>query len=314
MSRELRLCILVLSDGLPRSALGAAIASSATSEGSASRAGSASTPSDLNSSLIEQLFGSRVGTVLPPLALADAVRAPDGKLYAARFGTTELVCGAQLTEIPDLADALENVQRGRIAFRLALNSASGSVLLEILAPDGDLLRSLLVLRGEGVLFDEGPHLDFESPYWEAGEQFGLDATGLDATVSGSRFDPVEFGLAALETLFGIRAEDGGQRIGTDPSEPSAALIPGFSIDPIPARAPASSRDRATDLEGVSSLVPETLSIDDSEPRAANTPTRAPTANVPAEDTGTSPDRGRRTSWWTRFWQRLTGTGEGSELS
>lgn len=261
-------------------------------------------------SLLTALFPGRIGDALPPADLLTASRPEYGRVYAGVFGGTAVVCGQDLLELTDLADAVRLLAAGRTVVRLKVNSVVDSAALEILGPDGDPARELMLVGEQGVIVDEGAPLEFERPFW-SGER---DPDGSFAVVNGTDmpFDVIDFGQEALRALFGFGADDDRRPGDLDARR---VLLHGFVI--------AADAADPSDISGLRSpaAVPDVAADPTDRPR---TPPRSPrdddaadgarggrrggtdaavTADAPAGD---SVSGSKRDSWWSRLLDRLFG--------
>ncbi len=309
--------ILAMSPGVPR----AALATEAPGSESDARA------------LLERIFPGRIGTSLASADLLAACYPEYGRIYAGRFGDTDVVCGQDLIELADLAAALEPLSAGRTIVRLQINSMIESSALEILGPDGSSVREVMLVAEEGVVFDIGPHLEFEQPFW-AGRR-DPDNSFLELNGSEMPFDAIAFGEEALRTLFGfaIDAEtaDGAAAHGAaaDGAAADGAAADGAGADGAGAAARTGDLDpRAVRLHGfviaADSADPADLAAARSAPltlRPGDIPEaegfagtrgsiggRIPATADPvgAQETATAAASRSSATWWDRFTRFLTG--------
>ena len=279
--------ILGLADGLPRTG----IVTGPGGEPAAARA------------VLTALFPGRVGEALPPADLLTASYPEYGRVYAGTFGDTTVVCGQDLRELADLIAAVAVAGAGRTAVRLQVNSVAESAALEILGPDGGTVREVMLVAEQGVIVDEGEHLDFERPFW-AGEQ---DPDGAFAVVNGPEmpFDVIDFGQEALRALFGF-VVDNDKRPGD--LDARRVLLHGFVIaaDPDDPADMAQARSGGT----VPDLPPDAFDRPDSPPSRRGTGDRADDGRSPVAGggppDGTAATAPARRSWWSRLKDRLFG--------
>jgi hypothetical protein len=208
--------ILALAPGIPRTELVAA---------------DAALPADA-AAVLRQLFGERVGPALDSRPLREACVPVAGRIYAGSFGNTTLICGAELLELVDLGPIVAALGLGRLTFRLQIDSTIPSAALMIADADGDPVREVMLVEGDDPVFDEGPHLSFEAPFWRTRrgqDGVGPSRTNGGAPVLGPQYpDPVQYGLAALRELFGVAL--------TEPVAPGdlpadAVVLAGYALAP-----------------------------------------------------------------------------------
>ncbi|WP_111767521.1 DUF6928 family protein [Nakamurella deserti] len=258
--------------------------------------------------LLTRLFPGRIGAPLPPADLLTASYPEYGRIYAGVFGRTAVVCGQDLLELTDLTAALATVGAGRTAVRLQVNSVADSTALEILGPDGDTARELMLVAEQGVIVDEGARLDFEQPFW-AGDE---DPEGAFAVVNGAGmpFDVIDFGQEALRTLFGF-VVDQDRRPGD--LDARRILLHGFVI--------AADADDPADMAAARSggdvpELPADVAPDPGGPRSRlRPPADGDTTDLGGGGSGGSgaapgPDGSADSraggSWWARLLDRLFG--------
>lgn len=265
--------ILAFATGLPRTEVGSA------------RVGTAAAAKDI----AQQLFPGRIGAGLPPADLLTASYPVYGQIYASTFGGTTLICGQDLIELADLAAAVSGITDGRNAYRLQINDAVDSMALEIVAPDGNSVREVMLIAEEGVIFDIGPRLDFERPFWSGAR----DQNGVYAALNGSEmpFDAIEFGEAALRMLFGFVIDNDPL---PDDLDARRIQLHGFVIAADPAD--------PSDMSRVRSGQP-TPPLTEGDVVGAG---RAAAAGV-APEPETDPEAADSTeSWWQRFKRKMLG--------
>lgn len=240
------------------------------------------------------LFPGRIGAPLPAADLLTAGFPEYGRVYAATFGPATVICGQDLVELVDLAAAVAPLSNGRNVFRLQINSRIDSVALEILAPDGNPVREVMLVGEEGVIFDIGPHLDFESRFW-AGDS---DAHGSFRGINGAEmpFEANDFGEAALRSLFGFVIDADPERGDLDPG---AIRLHGFVI----AADSADPSDMASVRSGgpAPALPTDILVGSGAGPGGARPHPGA--AGTPDAEPGGEPAEPGQT-WWQRLKRRL----------
>lgn len=282
--------ILGLADGLPRTG----IVTGTGGDPAAARA------------VLTALFPGRIGDPLPPADLLTASYPEYGRVYAGTFGDTTVVCGQDLLELTDLIAAVAVAGAGRTAVRLQVNSVADSAALEILGPAGETVREVMLVGEQGVVVDDGEHLDFERSFW-AGEE---DPEGAFAIVNGRDmpFDVIDFGQEALRALFGF-VVDNDRRPGD--LDARRVLLHGFVI----AADPDDPADIAQARSGgvVPDLPPDAFDRPDplrprpgvDEPAHGGRSPAVGGTGGGTDDGGppAGPDRG---SWWSRLLDRLFG--------
>lgn len=253
-------------------------------------------------SLVQRLFPGRIGAPLPPADVLTASYPEYGRIYAATFGDTGIVCGQDLVELVDLPSAAIADPMVRNVFRIQINGVVDSAAVEILSPDGETVRELMLVADAGVIADIGPQLDFEKPFW-AGAR---DPDGAHAAINGAEmpFDVVDFGEEALRTLFGFVVDPNSR---SDDLDPRRIILHGFVI--------AADSGDPSDMAQARSGGPVPALPDDLAPAPGRPRLREPSSSDhagggsgdrPTAETAGPTDRGPAESWWQRVKRRLFG--------
>ncbi len=227
------------------------------------------------------LFPGRIGADLPPGDMRSGCASPIGRIYAGTFGEMTVICGQDLIEIVDLGPAVRAIGKGRLAYRIQLNSVLDAAALDISDSTGALVREVMLTNDEGVVFDAGPRLEFERPFW-SGDR---DPAGLHAATFGAEmpFSPMDFGQESVRALFGFGLVGDNRPGDLDPAE---IAVYGFEIGGAPTvLRPSSGVADGSDIDA---------------PPAAPIPVESP------GDRSGAPAESAHDSWWRRLWRSLGG--------
>lgn len=247
-------------------------------------------PSGEAKAVLQALFTGRIGAPLPKANLLAASYPEYGRIYAGIFGPAVIVCGQDLLELTDLGAAVAKIAHGRNTFRLQMNSEIDSVAMEIIGPEGDSVREVMLVAAEGVIFDSGPRLDFEQPYWSGAK----DPDRAFAALNGREmpFDIVDFGEEALRTLFGFVID----------AEPRPDDIHAAGIELFGFVIAADSADRA-DLASLRYGGSDLPSLGGSGTSDATSAAGSATPGTPAPETAGAA-KTKPNSWWGRLMRQI----------
>jgi hypothetical protein len=181
------------------------------------------------------------------MTLGEGTYPPDGVCYAASFAGVDVICDRRLmshrpTRMPE---NLLNVAGGRRVFFHAMHSVS-DVLTFAVWEGGELVRSLSLSPGSGIVENIGNPYGFETPFWAGEHRVELDPEwGDDQPPYPLAFHPLELGEEALRAFAGFVLE--GYPAPGD-VEPDTVPLNGYRVtDP---NGPAQARARAEMQQGV----------------------------------------------------------------
>ncbi|XVU29706.1 DUF6928 family protein [Actinoplanes sp. CA-054009] len=159
-------------------------------------------------------------------SLGDDCFPPDDVTYATVLPGAELFCDLRLVHgLPSALPAhLLRAGAGRRILMHGMHSVSDALCFAVWE-DGELVRSLSVDPGNGIVENIGEPYDFELPYWAGERPVTRTFPGEDDPYP-LPFHPLELGEDALRALFGFILEG---RPHPDDIEPFDVPLRGFRV-------------------------------------------------------------------------------------